>query len=86
VGAGRAQQVQSVGLGLGQGLLVPEYDAGGIVLDPAEGDEAPALACLPAPDFPGKLEGLGIAVDGRLGSCRKTPVWRQFWKDAAARV
>ena len=38
-----AQQVEAVGLGLGQGLLVPEDDAGRIVLDASQRDEAPAL-------------------------------------------
>ena len=35
VGAGGAQQVEAVGLRLGESLLVPEDDFGGIVLDAA---------------------------------------------------
>ena len=33
MGAGCAKQVEPVGFGFGQGLLVTEYDSGGIVLD-----------------------------------------------------
>ena len=43
VGAGGAQQIEAVGLGFGQGLLVAEDDAGGIVFDATESDEAVAL-------------------------------------------
>ena len=87
MGSSRAQQVQPVGLRLGQGLLVAEYDARGIVLDPAERDEAPPLGLRRVRrNVSRKLESLGIAVERRLGIRRKTPVWRQFWKDAAARV
>jgi hypothetical protein len=46
VGSSRAQQIQSIRFGLGQRLLVPENDPRGIVLDPAERDEAPALDLL----------------------------------------
>ena len=53
VGSIRAQQVEPVGLRLGQRLLVPEHDAGGIVLDPAERDEAPPLGLRRLPGVPG---------------------------------
>src|SRR6266478_4332217 len=56
----RAQQLQSVCLGLGQCLLVPEHGARGIFLDMAECDEAPALGCRLASRMP---ERLGIAID-----------------------
>ena len=43
VGARGAEKIEPVGLGLGQGLLVPEDDAGGIVLNPAESYESAAF-------------------------------------------
>ena len=43
MGAGGGQQVEPVGLWLGQGLLVAEDDACGIVLDAAQCDEAAPL-------------------------------------------
>ena len=46
MGAGGAQQVEAIGLGLGQGLLVAEDNTGGIVLDAAQRDEAAALQFL----------------------------------------
>ena len=72
VGSTGAQQVQPVGLRLGQRLLVAEHDARGIVLDPAECDEAPAFGLGPASRSVSRKvsrnpEGLGIAVDRRLG-------------------
>ena len=63
VGAGGAQQVEAVGLGLGQSLLVAEDDLGGIVFDAAEGDESPALELASR----GGGKGLGVGVDGRRG-------------------
>src|SRR5258708_3477536 len=67
VGPVRAQQVQPVGLRLGQRLLVAEDDAGGIVLDPAKRNETPALGLLPASGSVSRnAKGLGITVDGRL--------------------
>ena len=43
VGAGGAEKIESVRLGLGQGLLVPEDDAGRIVLQAAESYESAAF-------------------------------------------
>ena len=37
------EQIKAVGFGLGQGLFVPEDDAGRIILDAAERNEAAAL-------------------------------------------
>ena len=63
VGAGGAKQVEAVRLGLGEGLLVPEDDACRIVLDPAQANKAsPFRDRLAA----GNLEGLGVAIEGRL--------------------
>src|ERR1700735_3865193 len=42
-GGGGAEKIESVSIGLGQGLLVPEDDAGGIVLNPAESYESAAF-------------------------------------------
>src|SRR6516162_9434706 len=75
VGAGGPEQVQAVGLGLGQGLLVPVDRAVGIVLDPAKGDEAAPLELAGASR---PLETLGIDVKGGLAVLEKnalaTPV------------
>ena len=43
VRASGAEQVEAVGLGLGQSLLVAEDDLGGVVLDAAQSDESAAL-------------------------------------------
>src|SRR5258706_11169584 len=67
MGPVRAQQVQPVGLGLGQRLLMAEHDAGGIVLDPAKRNETPALGLLPASgSISRNAKGLGITVGRRL--------------------
>src|SRR5208282_2930111 len=68
MGSSRAQQVQSIGLRLGQSLLVTEYDARGILLDPAECDEAPPLGRRHASrNVSWNCERLGIEVERRLG-------------------
>ena len=43
MGAGGAEQVEAISLGLGEGLFVAEDDAGGIILNAAQGDEAAAF-------------------------------------------
>ena len=43
VGTGSAKQVEAVGLGFGESLLVAEDDLGGIILDAAQSDESAAL-------------------------------------------
>ena len=42
-----SKQVKAVGLGLGQCLLVPIDDLGGIILHPAQRNESPALETFP---------------------------------------
>ena len=49
MGAGGAQQVEAIGLGLGQRLLMAENDACGIVLDASQADETPAFQFLLEP-------------------------------------
>ncbi len=63
VGPGGAQQVEPVGLGLRQGLLVTVDDFGGIILHAAQGDESAALE---AGSGRGR-EGLGVGVNGGRG-------------------
>ena len=43
VGTGCLQELQAVGLRLGQSLLVAKDHFGGVVLDPPQGDEAAAF-------------------------------------------
>jgi hypothetical protein len=63
VGASRAQQVEAIGFGLGQGLFVAENDMGGILLDATEADEAtPFGSQLTSRN----REFLGIKIEGRL--------------------
>ncbi len=74
MGLSRSQQVQPVGLGLGQRLLVPEHHAVGIVLDPPKGNEALALGLLARTrNLPRNLERLGIAVDGWIEILPQNP-------------
>ncbi len=82
VRAGGPKQVEPVGLGLGESLLVAEDDLGGIVFDPAQGDESPALKA----GSRRRCEALGIAVNGGRGirpKDRFRPPSRAY---AAARV
>jgi len=72
VGSIHAQQVEPVGLRLGQRLLVPEHDARGVFLDPAECDEAPPFGPRLGSENASwsafrNSERLGISVDRRLG-------------------
>ena len=80
------QQVQAVGLGLAQCLLVTVDDLAIVIFHPAQGDEAAPLD-LGSAEIAGDLEllnidikaGLGIALRERLPSA----TWRRH---AAARV
>src|SRR3974390_377936 len=63
VDTGGAEQVEAVGLGLGQGLLVAVDDLGSVVLNTAARDETPAFQT----GSGGCGEGLGIRVDGGSG-------------------
>ena len=64
VGAGGLEEGETVGLVLGEGLLVAVDDLVGVVVEVAEGDEAAAFADLVGA---GDGVGLGVAVDGGLG-------------------
>src|SRR5256885_1145162 len=62
--AGVTKKLEPVGFWAGQGVLVPEHDAGGIVLQLAGPDETAASAA-----FAGAWDGvfLGIGVEGGRG-------------------
>ena len=66
--AGGLEQVHAVGLGLGEGLLMPVHDAVFILMQFAERDEAATLA-----NFRGTGHGvtLRVAEDGRRGFLRE---------------
>src|SRR5579863_9431261 len=64
MGAGGAEQLEPVSLGLGQRLFMAKDDASGVVLDLAQGDETAPLK------WKGTVrwgESLGVLVDGLLG-------------------